>query len=171
MEKFDDFKQALKDYFLPKRNLLHCIFKFSNARQMEGETLQNFLSKVQRLRAEADLNNLTSVEILDMWETSIIVLGLKNTSLSTKIQLMDKISLNDARKLIITSEAIKNQITEVNSFKTAMQPEVAFVNKKAHKAERLCLRCGRENYSKEHKCPALKVVCRSCKDKGHFAKF
>ena len=46
MEKFDDFKQALKEYFLPKRNLLHCICKFSNARQMEGETLQNFLSKI-----------------------------------------------------------------------------------------------------------------------------
>ena len=69
MEKFEDFKQALKDYFLPKRNLLHCICKFSNARQGEGETLQNFLSKVQTLRAEADLNNLTSLEILDMWET------------------------------------------------------------------------------------------------------
>ena len=69
MENFDDFKQALKDYFLPKRNLLHCICKFSNARQGEGETLQNFLSKVQTLRAEADLNNLTSLEILDMWET------------------------------------------------------------------------------------------------------
>ena len=51
---------------------------------MEGETLQNFLSKVQRLKAEANLNNLTSEEILDMWETSIIVLGLKNTSLSKK---------------------------------------------------------------------------------------
>ena len=44
MEKFDDFKQALKDYFLPKRNLLHCICKFSNARQMEGKTLQIFLT-------------------------------------------------------------------------------------------------------------------------------
>ena len=151
--------------------MLNCICKFSNARQSEGETLQKFLSKFQRLRAEADLNNLNSKEILDLWETSIIVLGLKNTSLSTKIQLMDKISLNDARKLIITSEAIKNQITEVNSFKTAMQPEVAFVNKKAHKAERLCLRCGKENYSKEHKCPAFKVVYSSCRYKGYFPKF
>ena len=81
MEKFEVFKQALKDYFLPKRNLLHCICKFSIARQMEGETLQNFLSNVQRLRTVADLNNFTSEEILDMWETSIMVLGLKNTSL------------------------------------------------------------------------------------------
>ena len=64
--------------------------------------MENFLSKVQRLRAEADLNNLTSVEILDLWEISIIVLGLNNTSLSTKIQQMDKISQNDAKKLIIT---------------------------------------------------------------------
>ena len=63
MEKFEDFKQALNDYFLPKRNLLHCICKFSNAQQREGETLQNFLSKFQRLRAEADLNNLNYMEI------------------------------------------------------------------------------------------------------------
>ena len=42
MGKFEDFKQAFKDFFHPKRNLLHCICKFSNARQMEGETLQNF---------------------------------------------------------------------------------------------------------------------------------
>ena len=107
MEEFEDFKKALKNHFLPKRNIIHSICKFSNARQGDGETLQNFLSRVQRLRAEADLSNLTSLEILDMWETSIIVLGLKNTSLSTKIQLMDKISLNDARKLIITSEGHK----------------------------------------------------------------
>ena len=45
MEKFEDFKQALKDYFLPKRNLIHSICKFSNARQGEGETYKIFYLK------------------------------------------------------------------------------------------------------------------------------
>ena len=74
----------------------------------------------------AVLDHPTPKEILYFWKIPIIVSGLKNFSLSIKIQLME------IKKLIVTSEALRCQITEVNNFKTVavMQPEVAFVIKK-----------------------------------------
>ena len=99
-----------------------------------------------------------------------LVVGIKDTALSQKLQLDSELTLEKAMKAVRQKEAVREQYQtltggdkELNQVRSESRNSLGPAKK-----GKACTRCGREAHPIE-KCPAKTVTCYRCQKKGHFS--
>ena len=164
-KEYDKAVAALNAYFQPKVNKTYEIYKFRNATQNSGETLDTFCTRLRRLAQTCEFDK-EDEEIKSHIVISCLSSRLRRRALREDMDL--KALLDYGRGLEMSEMQAKGieeqeklaRVTEVQTVKEVKRP---LETKK-------CYRCG-ENYPhKGRPCPALNETCKHCHKKGHFAK-
>ena len=120
------------------------------------------------------------------------VVGIRDESLSERLQMESDLDLEKAKKLVRQSKAVQQQHRLLKSSNETLKPIVkSKTSNKTAKAQRrvlldhkplqrkptprqppvsnpnLCRRCGKASHPKQS-CPARDTICFRCNQKGHF---
>ena len=97
-----DQKTKLKSHFVQRRNVIFERSKFSRRRQEEGEPVETFITALYALAEHCGYGNLHDEMIRDR-----IVVGIRNSKLSEKLQLDSELTLATAVTQARQVEAVK----------------------------------------------------------------
>lgn len=169
LKKFDG-------YFKVRKNVIYEQAKFNRRNQLPGESAEEYIMQLYQLAETCDYGDLTPEMIRDR-----LVVGIRNTTLSERLQLDSTLTLDKAKKAIRQQEAVHQQQEtlkgvaenkgEVDEARVSSRYQGKYgygYNRKARAAKKSCTRCGKEQHSKD-KCPAKDSICHKCNRKGHYA--
>ena len=169
---------------MKRRNLIFERAKFNRRKQEEGEPVDDFIMDLYRLAEHCSYGLLHDELIRDP-----IVIGLRSTSLSEKLQRDADLTLENAVRMAHEDETIRKQQSLLrNDFqeqgKSKDKPELDYgQRKKPYKSSwkprnttppgtqqqpKKCTRCGRSPAHNRQQCPAREETCHKCGKKGHF---
>ena len=177
LDKFDT-------YFKVRVNIILERAKFNRRCQKEGESAEEYISALYSLVETCNYGNLKDEMIRDR-----LVVGIRDATLSEKLELDGDLTLETAKKAIRQKEAVKdhrkqlqeeagaslNETTKTKKWsrqggaKGRSTPGAPFPKKKVKPQYTQCTRCGNSSHALE-KCPARSAVCHKCGKKGHYGK-
>ena len=102
--KYDTVKEKFDGYFIRRRNVIYERAKFNRRKQEEGETVEAFVTALYALAEFCGYGDLHDEMIRDR-----IVVGIRNSTLSEKLQLDSRLTLESAIAQVRHSEAVKQQ--------------------------------------------------------------
>ena len=168
----DEVLKKLDEHFLPKKNIILERFNFAQSRQSEGETFDEFLSKITNLVKSCECP-ITEEDLL----RDKIVSGIANNKLRQDLLCKQDLSLKLAIDYCRTSEAAKIQASQ---FKVCEEENVnmdAIRHRKRYGPDKSksnwndqmeCKFCGwKHPYGK---CPAYGKSCAICNKVNHYAR-
>jgi hypothetical protein len=167
-------------HFVPKRNTIHERACFHRRSQLQGESVEAFVRRLNERAEYCDFGIAKDEHIRDR-----IVIGILDSEVSQKLQFESVLTLEKAISMTHQFDLIKTQ----NAGATSMEHEVSAVTRKfkqfkpfekrhatggyqqfkgAPNATRddSCSRCARTHEAGE--CPATGKRCRKCERIGHF---
>ena len=112
-----------------------------------------------------------------------IVVGLRDSNLSLKLQLDEKLDLQKAITQVREAETIKQQQPTLRGAQKETTANVSNLHKRSNKKEqgpqhrrapkqpvnkRVCARCGKSPPHDRQYCPAKDATCRECRKRGHY---
>ena len=187
-KKYKTVKGKFESYFVKRRNTIFERAKFNRRKQEEEEMIDEFILDLHRL-AEHCAYGVLREEMIQYR----IVVGLRNSGLSEKLQMDATLTLEKATAEARQSEAIKKQQSLLCSdFQESSRKSVEYLekvkpfkgqggsrwkpnhtdlqhatSKQSPKPSR-CTRCGRTPTHSRQGCPARDEKCHKCGKKGHF---
>ena len=196
-KNYDTVKEKFQGYFIKKHNVIFERAKFNMRSQLEGETIDSFVTALHGLAEHCNYRDLKEELIRDR-----MVVGLRDAALSEKLQMDPDLTLEKAVTIARQKEAVKKQqplirgdSRETNLSKDDLVPtnvdSVRNPNKRAgfqptgshkfsHKQASAspsqrrpstqCYRCGGA-FQRGHQCPAANAICHKCNRRGHFQEF
>lgn len=170
-------KGMFDSHFVQRRNVIFERAKFNRRRQEEGESVEAFITALYTLAEHCGYGGLHDEMVRDR-----IVVGIRNSKLSEKLQLDPDLTLASAITQVRQSEAVKLQqsvirgkpdtpVGAVQRGKGGLRPNKGSRNSgdSSHKSGKdSCPRCGRYPAHEKAQCPAKDQICRSCNKRGHF---
>ena len=177
-KKYETVKAKFKSHFVKRRNVIYERATFNKRKHEEGETVDSFITALYSLSEHCGYGVLREEMIRDR-----IVIGIQDAALSLKLQLMEKLTLDQALTKVREVEAIKSQQpllrSDMKDTKSGTTVNVSAVHKRgpgnkrsAHKplsnSKLVCFRCGRSPPHDRQQCPAKDVVCHKCSKRDHF---
>ena len=156
--------------------------RFNRRKQKDDETVEEFIADLHRLAKHCGYRTLQDELVCDR-----IVVGIKDREVSEKLQMKEKLTLNDAMTIAIQSEAVKTQQPVVRGEATVAveailsrsrsKPAYAPAQRKMGNVTtgpaprpQKCTRCGKlPPYGCQH-CQANDAVCRRCHKGGHYRR-
>ena len=148
--------------------------------EKENESLDNFITDLFTLAQHCNYGTLHDEMVRDR-----IVVGLKDKTLSEKLQLEADLTLEKAINQARQKELVRQQqgiirqegpsASNVDRVKsTRPRPKDKFktsfkTSNKVKDRNQTCGRCGGKPH-KRNECPAKDSICNSCKRKGHWKK-
>ena len=91
--KFDKIIEKFDGYFTPKKNLTLLRFKFFTARQQDGESFDEFLTRLRKLNKDCDFTSLQDSSLRDM-----IIIGILGERLRERLLRESDITLENTIK-------------------------------------------------------------------------
>ena len=177
-KKYSTVVEKFNSHFIKRCNVIYERARFNRRVQQEGESVEDFIFDVHTLAQHCAYGPLQEEMIRDR-----IVAGIRDASLSEKLQMDDRLTLETAVKKAQESEAVKQQqkmirkdeAIEVDAVKkrTGKQPcypKNAIRQHKTFSQSQKCTRCGQPAHAKKVPCPAKDQLCHRCDKKGHFKK-
>ncbi len=173
--------RKFNSFFVIKRNVIFERAKFNSRKQEAGESVESFITALYALVEHCAYQVLKDEMIRDR-----IVVGLRDSRLSLKLQLDPNLTLDSAITQARQSENVqKQQDVMRNNFTTGAKVE-SVKSKRQNKAKPgqsqkgkgkprketssdSCSRCGGGAHAKQ-KCPARESKCNTCKKVGHWWK-
>ena len=172
--KFDGFFQI-------RRNVIFERARFNRRAQQEGETAEHYIMAPYELVENCDYGNLKSEMLRDR-----LVVGIRDSTMSEKLQMDPELTLEKAKKTIRQREAVHEQQQELHMQKDESSAEAMHrgcptnyrrqrhVQRTGGRSSqrntdlaRKCMRCGKDSHPREQ-CPARDAECHRCKKKGHY---
>ncbi|XP_069110194.1 uncharacterized protein [Argopecten irradians] len=101
---YDKVVEKFDNYFITRRNTIFERARFNHRRQNEGESAENFIMALYALVEHCEYGELKSEMIRDR-----IVVGIRDSRLSEKLQLDATLTLEKAVNQVRQSEAVKKQ--------------------------------------------------------------
>ena len=172
--KFDAFFQV-------RKNVIFERVRFNRRPQLEGETAEQYIAVLYNLADSCNFGTLKGEMIRDR-----LVVGIRDSSLSERLQLDANLTLEKAKIAIRQKEAVQEQQgilkgdsksnpISLDAVKAAQKvvppakipdskPTRPAAEKRTHKQ---CSRCGKGSHKREQ-CPAKDAICHKCHRKGHF---
>ena len=172
-ETGDDYKTAIEkldEYFTPKKNVDYEIFQFRQAKQNNGETTDQFATRLRKLAAHCEFHDLDQ-EI----KTAIIQNG-QSKHLRRFALRQDKVTLKD---LLSKARALENSEREAKGIEeklasASLRDEVDEANyiSRPHlrQSGQQCRNCGLAWPHRNSPCPAQGQTCRKCNKLNHYAR-
>ena len=181
--KFNVVVEKFEAHFVKKRNVIFERAKFNQRRQEEGEPVDDFVTSLYCLSEHCRYGDLRDEMIRDR-----IVVGLRDPTLSEKLQLEPNLTLGTAITIARQREQVKKQqqviradetqsnidaILAKKSQSTKAKQLASTSTKQPHKPDpvinpRICGRCGKSGHVGKQQCPAREATCRKCHRRGHF---
>ena len=175
-------KEKFQGYFIKKHNVIFERAKFNMKSQLEGESVDSFVSALHGLAEHCNFRDLKEELIRDR-----MVVGLRDATLSEKLQMDPDLTLEKAVTSARQRESVRKQQpllrgdpAESSLPKENPLPNVDTVVKKPtvlHKptfpqnqrkpTTPQCYRCGRP-FHRGRQYPAINAMCRKCQRRGHF---
>ena len=178
LDKFDAF-------FRVRRNVIFERARFNRRNQQPGETAEQYIMTLYSLAANCEYGALEEEMIRDR-----LVVGIRDTSLSERLQIDADLTLEKAKKAIRQREAVQEH---QQVLKGAEDPSLEAVHSSGDRSKRRdqrrgnrgsnsgaadrgkhrqkskqCTRCGKEQHARD-KCPAKDATCHRCQKKGHYS--
>ncbi|CAC5425288.1 unnamed protein product [Mytilus coruscus] len=148
-------KEQFDKYFIVRRTFIFEHSKFNKRIQDDDEGVESFVTSLYTLTEHCGYNDLRQEMIRDR-----IVVGIKDSNLSLKMQLHPELTLKKATDMARKSETVKKQqaimrcdnpISNVDAVKSK------FVKKQKqpfHSQQKGCQRCENRQFHPREKCPA-----------------
>ncbi len=170
--------ESLEAYFKPAKNVIYERYVFGCCKQEEGESIDNFVTRLREKAATCDYGGLKDEMIRDK-----IVLGITNEGTRRRLLSEKKCTLLTAIEMCRTAEqtTIRMRAMDVASMPSA--ETVHAVARKPFKSNqrkqsnsprlvdtRTCRYCGNIHSRGRDCCPAYGKTCRLCGTNNHFAK-
>ena len=184
-KNYETVKSKFDSHFIKRRNIIYEQAKFNQCKQEEGENVDVLIIALYSLAKHCEYGNLREKMIRDR-----IVVGIRDATLSFKLQLEDKLILEKAITQVREAETIKKQqplLRGERQEKTEATVPVSSIQKKASKQLRawkgsggcnqlasrpnnrfVCSRCGKSPPHDRQHCPARDTTCHKCAKRGHF---
>eukprot|EP00117_Sycon_ciliatum_P040397 scpid36764/ scgid3433/ len=196
-DDFDKVVDAFDKYFAPADNVIHERTQFARLRQLPGESIATFSSRLHSVAARCRFDK-PSERIRDH-----LVAHMADSEVSKAMQKKDigSLTLADVLKEAKAAETLEIQLATQRS--AATQPSVAAAVARGHHKQSRgtgrpknapaasrqsapsystrgppatsaprapCSGCGSSSGHSRRECPAWSVECRKCQRRGHFAK-
>ena len=185
-KKYAPVKAKFDGHFVKRRNVIYERARFNMRRQQEGEAADSFITSLYSLAEHCQYGALHDEMIRDR-----IVVGIRNTSLSERMQLQPDLDLKKAVTQVRQAEAIKQQqpllrsgsvgkpdtpVGTVHQDRTWQRPRPGPKSRQNTRATHssqpgegsACPRCGKLPAHDRLDCPARDSTCHECGKKGHF---
>lgn len=176
-KSYKKVKEKFDEYFTVRRNTIHERAKFNTRRQGETESVDHFITDLYALAKYCGYGELQDELIRDR-----IVVGIRDSRLSEKMQLEPDLTLEKAVTLARQSESIKTQqptvrgealqestIEVVKTGKSAQSKVQARHQQQRNSSQQVkCGRCGKQGPHNRAQCPAKDSTCYKCGKTGHF---
>ena len=174
MGKFDAFFQV-------RRNVIFERARFNRRNQNPGETAEQYIMALYTLAANCNYGDMEAEMIRDR-----LVVGIRDTPLSERLQLDADLTLEKAKKAIRQREAVHEQQNILSGTDTPSLEAVHSNGSRRRNQQyrgnrssgagkgrqkptaKQCSRCGKEQHARE-KCPAKDATCHKCRKKGHYS--
>ena len=178
-KKYEVVKDKFTSYFIKRRNVIYERARFNCRRQEEGEAVDAFIMDLHRLAEHCGFGELRDELIRDR-----IVVGLRDSRLSEKLQLQADLTLESAVTAARQTEQVKKQQASLKGelVGDGKQKQVDAVEKEKSQGKRhrkrgqhskppsTCTRCGRSPLHNKSECPAKDEQCHQCGKRGHFKR-
>jgi len=103
-KKFADVLQKFDEFFKVRKNVIFERARFNQRSQGETETAEQFITSLYNLSADCEFGELKEQLIRDR-----IVVGIRDCSLSAKLQMDSELTLEKAKRVVRRQEAIRGQ--------------------------------------------------------------
>ena len=187
VKKYSVVKAKFEAHFVKRRNVIYERAKFNRRKQEEGEPVDSFITDLYVLSEHCGYNDLHDEMIRDR-----LVVGLRDASLSEKLQLDATLTLEKAVAKAREAEAVRQQQSVVRG-EEPKKPEtpVGAVHRGTPNTRRAphaprqrgeatarvrpperraCYRCGNTPAHDRLRCPARDATCRKCGKRGHYQR-
>ena len=179
-KEYDSVMAKFDGFFKVRKNVIFERARFNRRCQLDGESVEQYITALYRLIESCDYGALKEEMLRDR-----IVVGIKDVTLSERLQMDADLTLEKAKKQVRQKEAVKQQHLELHGA-TKKDPIVLdevkgrrprgakpspFPNSKkgSHTTKKpQCKRCGKEWHAAD-RCPARSATCHKCHRKGHFS--
>ena len=174
-------KAKFDSYFIKRKNVIYEHAVFNRQKQEEGESVETFITALYSLVEHCKYGNLRKEMIRDR-----IVAGVRNSALSLKLQLKDKLTLEEAVTYVREVEMIKKQQPLIRDDQKE-SARVGVDNKRGGRQDysqgprtrkgpgakrttngQVCTRCGKSPPHDCQHCPARDAICHNCSKRGHY---
>ena len=187
---YETVKEKFESHFVKRRNVIFERAKFNNRKQEQGEPVDAFITALYTLAEHCNYGALYDEMIRDR-----IVVGLRNLSLSEKLQLDAGLTLATAVTKVRQAEAVKKQqpllrgetpatagrkhdlpvgavqrgkwLSKGSRQNTKPKATTHYQFGRNSQSQGTCTRCGKSPHDRQS-CPARDAVCRKCSKRGHF---
>ena len=178
-----DYKTAmdkLDAYFTPKKNIDFEVFQFRQAKQNEGETLDQFVTRLRKLAFTCEFTDLEK-ELKSAVIQNCKSKQLRRYALREDDLTLDKLTAK-ARALEISERQAKGmeELTVTDSVsvnRLSQQDQPGARSKKPQQLQSAmksgttqCRKCGGNWPHSQGPCPAAGKYCHKCKKPNHFAR-
>ena len=163
-------EKKFTEHFEPKKNIIFKRALFNQRVQKEGEPAENFITALYSMADDCEYGTLKNELIRDR-----IVVGIADSSLSEKLQLDNKLTLETAISMVKNKELVRGQqdsIRKDNSFsveKVSFKPKFGGGQEKPKTNSWSCYFCGSAKRHTRENCRAKSSKCHQCQNIGHFA--
>ena len=182
---FDRTIAKFDEYFKVRKNVIYERARFNRRNQQSGESAEQYIMALYALSEHCEYGNMTEEMIRDR-----LVVGMRDTALSEKLQMDSSLTLDSAKKAIRQREAVHEQQQTLKGGKA--NSDIDAISKRKHWHQRSdrrdresrvgrtthppsnsqtgekCSRCGKERHSRD-KCSVRDAQCHNCKCKGYFS--
>ena len=191
-KKYDTVLGKFEEFFQVRKNVIFERARFNRRHQLQDETSEQYITALYHL-----VENCAYGDLKDEMISDRLVVGIRDTTLSERLQMDADLTLEKAKKSIRQREAVHEQ-QEILKSGVKQEPPAALDAMK-HKFRKgsnngrkqppsrpenrprtfrqpsrplasgqKCFRCGRSPHPRAE-CPANQAVCHKCKKKGHFS--
>lgn len=176
-------KECFDEHFIGEHNIIFERAKFNMRKQEQGETAESFITAVHKQADYCKFGALRDELIRDR-----IVVGIRDATLSEKLQMDAKLTLTTAVTRVRQSETVKQQqgvlrgasgpvsikepSEEMHALSLARKTEGSAQQRQKqnrYATSSACHKCGRAPSHNWKDCPAKEAECRKCHKRGHFA--
>lgn len=180
-KSYADIVTLLKAHYSPEPLEILENFKFSSRKQLEHESLSDFITDLEKLAQTCKFGAHLDTAIRNQF-----VFGLRNRTIQSRLLEVRDLSLTKAKEIAFGMEMSHRGTDEMHG--STSKPEVQYLEhgkQKKKKAtskqpatkakpnptvqEKACYRCGKKDHF-ANKCRHQSTVCNFCKKQGHLEK-
>lgn len=178
----EDLLKALREFYVPKKNVLSERYSFRARKQQNGETVAEYVAALKGLATTCEFGSTLDEQLRDQ-----LVYGITSKELRTKLL---SAAYGEKLKWAKVMDIVHNFESTTSSLKTIQQTplrtdSVSSYKGKAHARQKdserkqkphaasggdnACYRCQREGHSPAN-CKYKDFQCRACNKKGHLER-
>lgn len=178
-KKYSDVLSHFDTFFKVRKNVIFERARFNRRVQGESESVEQYITSLYSLAEDCQYGALKEEMIRDR-----IVVGIRDSSLSEKLQLDADLTLEKVKTLVRQREAVHEQQALLQRGTLEETSSLDFVGRRSFQSKpkgpkqggrgtprpstTRCTRCGKGPHAPQS-CPARDATCHKCGRTGHFA--